>query len=206
MYIPEIYRNTNLEDIADFIHENGFGIIVNHTGEKLWATHIPLELTKNEAGKDVLIGHVSRGNLQWKNLENDNEVLVIFHGPHTYVSSSWYDHENVPTWNYIAVHVYGKMRLLDNEELWQALKRLIDKYEKTSEKPIKMEELSSKMVKTEMRGIKGIEIEIESVDAAFKLSQNRDAKNHSVVREKLNDRGDDHSAKIAEEMKKHFKG
>lgn len=205
MYIPEDYKNTNVAEVKEFITTNSFGIIVNQTDKKLWATHIPLELTKNAAGKDVLLGHVSRGNMQWKSIEKNPEVLAIFQGAHTYISSSWYDYESVPTWNYIAVHVYGKMKLLEGQELWDALKRLIDTYEKGSKNPVSMETMSESYLKKEIKGIKGIEIEIESIEAAYKLSQNKNAKNHKNIVSELENRNDEGSHGVAEAMKKYQK-
>jgi len=105
MYIPDLYKNENQQEIEHFLHENGFAILVNQTNGKLWGTHTPLFLEKQN-NKLILSGHISRENQQAKSLINSDEVLAIFNGPHTYISSSWYDHENVPTWNYIAVHVY----------------------------------------------------------------------------------------------------
>ena len=95
MYTPKSFRNDNPEELKNFIRNNGFGILVSHVAGKLWGTHIPMIL--NEDG-NTLTGHVARGNIQWKYIESAPDVLVIFTGPHAYVSSSWYDHENVPTW------------------------------------------------------------------------------------------------------------
>jgi len=183
MYIPELYRNENQEDIQNFIHENGFGILVNQTDGKLWATHIPLLLEeKNE--KQILVGHVSRENPQAESFKTNDDVLVIFSGAHTYISSSWYDHENVPTWNYLAVHVYGKVKLHSLEESIEALKRLVNKYEAKSEKPVRIEDLSKKTM-LQARGIISFEIEITAVEAKKKLSQNRDDKNYQTIISKL---------------------
>src|SRR6476660_8481291 len=100
MYIPSYYKNENREEIEAFLKANAFGILVNTVDGKLWATHIPLELAENEQCKQVLIAHVSKENPQWKSFDSGEEVLAIFSGPHAYVSSSWYDFEGVPTWNY----------------------------------------------------------------------------------------------------------
>jgi len=132
MYTPKHFQNHNIAEIKEFIRQNGFGILVSQGTECLLATHIPLELSADETR---LIGHISRGNSQWRNIESIKEVLVIFNGPHSYISSSWYNHENVPTWNYIAVHVYGTIRIIEGEVLQNSLKHLVDKYEKDSEKP-----------------------------------------------------------------------
>ena len=89
-----------------------------------------MALDIDENGEDVLVGHMSKLNPQWGNFHDNEEVLAIFNGPHTYVSSSWYEKENVPTWNYIAVHVYGKIKIIVGAELLNSLRKLVDKYEK----------------------------------------------------------------------------
>jgi transcriptional regulator len=171
MYIPELYKNENQEDIQNFIHQNGFGILVNQTNGKLWATHIPLLLEEKD-GKQILVGHVSKINPQVESFQVNDEVLAIFSGAHSYISSSWYDHENVPTWNYLAVHVYGKLTIYNHEQAVDSLKRLVDKYEAKSKNPIRIEDLSSKTMR-EARGIIAFEIEITAIEAQKKLSQNR---------------------------------
>lgn len=199
MFVPGYFKNTNIDEVRDFVRHHAFGILVSHTGEKLWGTHIPLELTPD--GK-FLHGHISKGNQQWKNFRNDDEVMAIFTGPHTYVSSSWYDHENVPTWNYIAVHVYGKVRLIEDDELFQSLKHLLDRYEKDSVHPVSMESMSPEYLQKSLLGLVGFEITITNIEAAYKLSQNRDQKNHQNIIKELEKRGDHESHEVAREMKK----
>ena len=201
MYIPEIYKNENQEEIQNFIHENGFAILINQTNDKLWATHIPLVLETNDKGELQLIGHVSKLNPQAESFNLNDEVLAIFTGPHSYISSSWYDHENVPTWNYLAVHVYGKVTLLSHEEAVASLKNLVDKYEVNSENPIRVEDLSEKTMR-EARGITGIKIKITSIEAKKKLSQNRDAKNYQNIISELEKTNNNQSIALANEMKK----
>ena len=203
MYIPELYRNENQEDIQNFIHQNGFGILINQTDGKLWATHIPL-LLEEKNGKQILVGHVSRENPQAESFKTNDDVLAIFSGVHTYISSSWYDHENVPTWNYLAVHVYGKVKLHSLEESIEALKRLVNKYEAKSEKPVRIEDLSEKTM-LQARGIVSFEIVITAVEAKKKLSQNRDDKNYQTIISKLENSNDNQAIAVAEEMKKNRK-
>ena len=203
MYIPELYKNENQEDIQNFIHQNGFGILVNQTDGKLWATHIPL-LLEEKNGKQILVGHVSRENPQAESFKTNDDVLALFTGVHTYISSSWYDHENVPTWNYLAVHVYGKVKIHSLKETIEALKRLVDKYEAKSEKPIRVEDLSKKTM-LQARGIVSFEIEITAIEAKKKLSQNRDDKNYQNIILKLENSNDYQSIEVAKEMKKNRK-
>jgi len=200
MYIPELYKNEDPEEIQNFIHNNGFGILVNQTDGKPWATHIPLLLEVNN-GKQSLVGHVSRENPQAESFKMNDHVLAIFTGAHTYISSSWYDHENVPTWNYLAVHVYGNLKIHSLDESIEALKRLVDKYESKSENPVRVEELSTKTM-LQARGIVSFEIEITAINAKKKLSQNRDDKNYENIISELEKSNDNQALDIAKEMKK----
>lgn len=203
MYTPSYYKNDNIENVLDFVEKNSFGILISQSNSKFLATHIPLELDKNENGQPILVGHISKGNPQWKNFINDSDVLAIFNGPHSYISSSWYDHENVPTWNYIAVHIYGKVKIIEGEKLIISLSKLVDKYEKQSEKPISVATMSERFFSKEIKGIVGFEIEITEIQSAYKLSQNRDDKNHSNITSELRKRVDENSHLIATEMEKH---
>ena len=199
MYIHSYSHVNDSKEILDFVQQNGFATLVSTVDGKPWATHLPLVLSKDGA---ELTGHVSRGNKAWRNF-SDTEVLCIFQGPHTYISSSWYDHENVPTWNYMAVHVYGTIKIQEGEELLASLKALTDKYEKHSQKPVSVESMTKSYLEKEIRGIVGISIKITNIEASFKLSQNRDDKNHAEIVRQLKTRGDSASAEVAEEMLRH---
>jgi transcriptional regulator len=201
MYIPDIYRNENAAEIKKFLYENSFGILINQSNSKLCATHIPLELETNSEGKEILCGHLSKENPQWKGFLENDEVLVVFSGPHSYISSSWYDHENVPTWNYIAVQIHGKIKIIDHEAAVESLKRLVDKYEKSSENPIRIEDLSAKTMR-QAKGIVAFEIEITEINATKKMSQNRDQKNYQNIIEELEKVNTPQAIATATEMKK----
>ena len=205
MYIPNYYKNENIDEVRSFVAANSFGILVSQVKGKPWATHLPLELDKNAADQDVLLGHLSKGNPQWQSFTNNSDVLAIFSGVHSYVSPSWYNHENVPTWNYIAVHIYGKIKIIEGDALLQALKKIVDRYEAASQKPVSVETMSQKLLKKELRGIVGFEIQIETIEAAYKLSQNRDAVNHAQIIAELQKKGDPQSLGMANEMLKHKK-
>lgn len=204
MYIPDIYKNENQEEIIAFLEKNSFGILVNQTNGKLWATHIPLELDTNKNGKQILFGHLSKENPQWKEFLDNDKVLAIFSGPHGYISSSWYDHENVPTWNYIAVHVYGNIKIIEGEAVIDSLKKLVDKYEQKSKNPVRIEDLSKKTMR-QSSGIVAFEIEIEEIQAVHKLSQNRDDKNHNNIVSELKKSKNAQDTAIADEMLKQRK-
>lgn len=202
MFTPKNYRNDNIDEIHDFINHNGFAILINQVNNRPWATHIPLVLDKNAEGKDVLVGHIAKTNPQWKDFNENEQVLVIFNGPHTYISSSWYDHENVPTWNYLAVHVYGKIKIMEGQQLYEALAKLVDKYEVHSAKPVSVHTMSQEMIRKEMKGVVGFEISMDEVQATYKLSQNRNQYNHSLIIDELEKIDDSNAREIAKEMRK----
>jgi transcriptional regulator len=199
MFVPKIHQHENRAEHLQFIKENGFGILVSNVNGKPWATHIPFMMN---AEGTKLIAHLARANAQWKDFQQNEEVLVIFPGPHTYISSSWYDHKNVPTWNYIAIHVYGKIRLTEGAEVLDSLKALLDKYEKDSANPVTMESMGEKYVAAQLHGLVGFEIDITRMENAYKLSQNRDDKNYKAITDELEKRNCPFDKEVASEMKK----
>ncbi|HEX8563028.1 MAG TPA: FMN-binding negative transcriptional regulator [Flavobacterium sp.] len=201
MYVPDIYKNEDPEAIRAFLRKNAFGILVNRNYGKLWATHTPMELDFNTDGSEVLYGHVSRENPQWQSFSSGEQVLAIFNGPHAYISPSWYDHENVPTWNYTAVHVYGKIRIVEGDVVINFLKKLMDKYEATVDNPKKFEDLTPQTL-IQARGIVCYEIQIEEIHAVSKLSQNRDNENYNNIISELEKSGNPDAKAVAEEMRK----
>ncbi|MFH7018089.1 FMN-binding negative transcriptional regulator [Flavobacterium sp. FlaQc-47] len=201
MYTPNIYKDEDPESIRTFLKENSFGILVNQTHGKFCATHIPIELETNAEGKEILEGHISKLNPQAEGFAENDQVLAIFSGPHSYISSSWYDHENVPTWNYIAVHVYGRIKIVGYETGVEQLKKLVDKYESNSANPVRVEDLSVKTMR-EARGIFAFEIEIDEIQATRKLSQNRDDHNYKNIISELEKTENPQAIAVANEMSK----
>ncbi len=129
-------------------------------------------------------------------------MLAIFSAHHSYISSSWYKHATtVPTWNYVAVHVYGTIRLVSEAELYQSLEELVDKYEQVSENPVSLKKLPEQMIKREMRGIVGFEIEITEIHAKQKLSQNRHEEDFKNIITELGNLNDANADGIAKKMK-----
>ena len=202
MFIPAYYRNNDLTEIKSFIRKNSFATLITGGSDTLEASHIPIELIEQNNEEAFLQGHISRANPQWKSFSEKRDVLAIFQGPHTYVSSSWYNHVNVPTWNYMAVHVYGKIKIIEGDELYLSLKDLVDRYEKVSEKPIKVEELPEEMMSKYMKGIVGFRIAITKIEGKWKLSQNRDKEDHQNIIRQLEKLEDVNARLVAEEMKK----
>jgi len=202
MYIPKINKLDEQETIFRFMHENPFAIIVSEMNGEMIATHMPVELEETENGEKILRSHIAKQNPQWENFEKIEKVLVIFNGPHTYISSSWYDHVNVPTWNYIAVHVYGKPRILNETETIGVLTRLVNRYENDSEKPFKMEHLSNDYLQTHLKALIAFEISIDRIDAKHKLSQNRNEHNYDLIMSELEKKEDAQSDAVKKEMER----
>ncbi|MEY2373124.1 FMN-binding negative transcriptional regulator [Lysinibacillus capsici] len=201
MYVPKYYKVSDLEEIKEFIQHNSFATIVSIRKGKPIAAHIPVLLKKIE-NDYYLTGHLAYGNPLWKTFEEVQDILVIFNGPHAYISSSWYEHENVPTWNYQAVHVYGKASLIEGIALEQDLTSLLEKYESFRENPVLWDKLSPELLQQEMKGIKGFKIKVEEVQAAYKLSQNRNANDYANIIKELYKEENPHADAVAEAMKK----
>lgn len=205
MYVPRHFNVTDVEEIRGFIRKNSFGTIVSTEEGKPIATHIPLELHKQ--GDDYYVtGHMAYANRQWKTFANGNDhVLIMFQGPHAYVSSTWYKDENVPTWNYQAVHVYGIAQIMNEEELEEDLRLLLQEYEHHRESPVLWENLSAQ-TKKQIKGIVGFKIKVEEVQAQYKLSQNRTDNDYANIIAKLYEEEDVLAHQIADIMKKDRNG
>ena len=199
MYTPKLYREEDRSKILEFIRSNEFATLVCHDGQRPVASHLLVEVI--EEGEMLLVnGHMSRANPLWKTFESNPEVLVIFQGPHTYISPTWYNHVNVPTWNYQAVHVYGRPRLVtDYAQAYQLLERLIDRHERSGH--YKMETLPQDFVEKEIKGVMAFQIEVTGIEANYKLSQNRNEEDYWNIVSHLDGREDELSHGVAEAMK-----
>lgn len=199
MYISKLYREEDREKILEFLKQNEFATLVTYDGEKPTASHLLMEVV--EDGERLYVnGHMSKANPLWKTFEKNPEVLVIFQGPHTYISPTWYNHVNVPTWNYQAVHVYGSPRIVtDHAEAYNLLSKLIKRHE--AENQYKLETLPQDFVVKEMRGIVAFQIEATRIEANYKLSQNRNDEDYHNIVSRLEERDDEMSHGVAEAMK-----
>ncbi len=206
MYIPKFFNVTNAEEIQDFVQENSFATIVTTDQGKPIATHVPVQLRK-EGDNYFLTGHIAVGNPQWETFENCKDVLIMFQGPHAYISSSWYEKENVPTWNYQAVHMYGSACILDGEELARDLAMLLQKYENHRSNPVLWDKLSPGLLKNQIKGIIGFKITVKEIQAAYKLSQNRTDEDYQNIIKNLYKENDHNAEQMAQVMEKNqFKG
>jgi transcriptional regulator len=166
VYIPKQYR-LDTDEAIQIMRTNPFAILITVDEDRPIATHIPVEIHEDE-GKIYATGHIAYGNMQKKTLDNNADVLLIFQGPHAYISSSWYTVEEVPTWDYLAVHAYGTTRILTGDELKSDLDMLLKRYESYRENGRLWHTFDPKLLESEMRGIVGFRIEITSIQAAVK--------------------------------------
>jgi transcriptional regulator len=198
MYIPEHYRNTDDNALREFIRKHPFGILVSNGPEGPLATHLPLQLLPEDDASLGLYGHFARANDHWRHLADGAPVCCIFNGPQSYVSSSWYHDEEVPTWNYLAVHARGTYFAQSEDELWASLHHMVDLYEKDSAHPVSLGNMSETTLR-QIRGIVGFRIAVTSLEGAYKLSQGREA-DHPRIVEELEKRGNA-AAEVARAMK-----
>ena len=199
MYSPSYNHNEDRADLVAFMRANSFAVLVTGTGGALHASHLPVRIDE-EGEKIVLDMHMAKNNAQWKEFFDD-EAMVVFAGPHAYVSPRWYTEMRVPTWNYISVHVYGTVKIMEGDILKAALSRLIDTYEHHMPQPVHKDEIPEKSLRDDLRGIVGFEILVTEYQAAAKLSQNRDQQSYHQVITHL-DQGDETARAVAAEMQK----
>lgn len=180
MYIPRHFELTDPDDVRQVLDDYGFALLVTSAGGVPEATHLPLLHSLAPAPHGRLLGHFARANGQGRQLETaaqeNREVLAVFHGPHTYVSPNDYGPgpATVPTWNYLAVHVYGVPRLMtEADDVRDLLHRLTARHEAGRASAWSPAELDPEMMDRMLRGVLAFEIAITRVQAKAKLSQNR---------------------------------
>jgi transcriptional regulator len=201
MYSFPYFKEEDKEIVLSFIKQNSFAFITGcDKNNKPVATQIPL-FSDEKDGKLFLSGHIQRKTDHYKAFEHNPNVLAVFTGPHTYVSASWYtDPKVASTWNYISVHAKGQMKFLGEQALLDVLKRTTNHFENNTQSAANFEQLPEEYVAKMAKAIVAFEIEVESFDNVFKLSQNRDKESYNKIIEKLEVQ-DNAGKKIAEEMK-----
>ena len=199
MFIPKIYKSEDQELMKTIISENAFALLISDK-EKLSATHSMFLLNETD-GDFYLETHISKANFQAKVLKDGDEVLCDFLGAHSYISSSWYEKTNVSTWNYEAVQIRGKVKLMNDEELYQHLEKLTFKYEKVQKCPMFVENMGEDLVRKEMKGAFGINIIPTEIFIANKLSQNRNEFDFENIILNLGESNNENSVKIGEKMR-----
>jgi transcriptional regulator len=201
MYIPSSNRADDHDQLHGLMREYNFAILVTQHEGAPFATHLPFMLDAERGPHGTLLAHMARANPQWRDFSAGGEALVIFQGPHAYISPSWYEaHPSVPTWNYAVVHAYGVPRPIeDHGTLYRMLEALVDTHEAGFAQPWRMELPDDYMDKM-MRAVVGFEIEITRLEGKLKLSQNRSEHDQRRVAKMLASSADPLSVDVAAMM------
>jgi transcriptional regulator len=202
VYIPEHFAMTETTVAYKVIQENSFATLFSVHKGKPFATHLPLLLNKE---KTYLYGHFARSNTQWKDIQNQT-VLSIFHGPHCYISPSWYEtNQAVPTWNYVTLHVYGEVELIEDEhELMSSLNDMVLEYE-APDNSYRLQDVDVELLRGMTKEIQGFKIKINKMEGKAKLSQNHFLHRQELIIKQLEQIPFPNEQQIASLMKANLK-
>ncbi|MDG2049900.1 MAG: FMN-binding negative transcriptional regulator [Myxococcota bacterium] len=175
MYLPSHFKEQDESVLYAFMRAHPFATLVTSSSEGPIASHLPVYLDEQKEAKACrLLGHVARANSHWEHFASHEKSLLIFHGPHGYISPTWYQSDHlVPTWNYASVHVTGQIRVLeDPRDVRSVLNCLVDQFEKSRPEPWQ-NQLGSDVMKGLMHAIVAFEFHVQDIEGKFKLGQNR---------------------------------
>ena len=210
MYLPQHFAETRPEILQQAILESRLPIVVTLGDDGLEASHIPLlydpqPAPDGSAPHGTLFGHIARANRQWRRYRTDIDTMAIFQGPDVYVTPSWYKTKRetgkvVPTWNYIAVHAYGRLRIFeDATELRQLVTRLTNRHESGRAKPWAVADSPNDYIDAQLKGIIGLVLPISRWEGKWKMSQNRNAADRAGVAAGLRDEGQPGLARLVDD-------
>lgn len=202
MYTPTHFEMNDPAELTAFMQHNNFAALVTHHQGIITATHLPFMLDQSRGDHGTLIAHLARTNDQWRTFATQQEALIIFTGPHAYVSPSWYEKPtvNVPTWNYTAVHAYGLPRVVEDEAaIYAMLDQLVQAHENHYPQPWQMVS-ADEHVRRLMGGVVGFEMPITRLEGKAKLSQNRSEADRYHVEQHLAQSADSLSRRTAAMM------
>lgn len=187
MFQPPIFRENRVDQIHNLMRSSPFASLSTYQSGRLETDHIPMMIHEDLSEKGILRGHIARGNPICRLEENSHQALVVFQGPQTYISPGWYPSKEehgkaVPTWNYVVAHARGQLKLVkDNDWLLEHLASLSHQHEAQREKPWTLSDAPDEFITRQLKGIVGLEIEIEELDAVWKASQNKDARDKAGI-------------------------
>jgi transcriptional regulator len=203
MYTPKVFLEEDRDQIIAMIRACSLATMVTHSSQQFLATSLPMYLAESEGKHGVLHAHIAKANPQWQETSK-NDALVIFQGPNAYITPNWYPSKQqngmvVPTWNYIAVHAYGSVEFYDDpKRLLEVVSTLTNLYEAKQPKPWSVDDAPRDYIEAQLRGIIGVRIQIERIEAKKKLSQNRSAKNRTGAKAGLQESPFEGDAEIAD--------
>lgn len=205
MYLPPYASAKDEAAVRDLIGQNAFATVLSFpSGEQPFINHLPIVFSGLEGEENVLVGHMAKRNPQWRHFEANPQATMIFHGPHTYITPTWYKSgRDVPTWNYAVVHLHGRIELLPNfKDQIAVLQRQTAVFEAGSANPWEFELPSDLLDAPSLESaIISFKFHIEKQEVKFKLSQNRSELDQQGVIDGLSTRTDDDSRAIRELMK-----
>jgi transcriptional regulator len=193
MYNPPHFKEDRPEILHAAIRAAGLAMLITHGAEGIEVSHIPLLLDADASPAGVLIGHLARANKQWRHAASGAEGLAVFTGPDAYVSPSWYaskaEHGKVvPTWNYVAIHVHGTLRAIeDAAELHALVSTLTNRHEGQRAMPWAVDDAPTEFVRSQLKGIVGVVLLISRIEGKWKMSQNRNEADRAGVIRALNE-------------------
>jgi transcriptional regulator len=191
MYIPRANEEKRVAVMHALMVSEPLAALVTLGASGLFASHIPLILEDDSSQFGVLKGHISRANTQWRDFDPAVDALAIFAGHQHYISPTWYpgtmeDGKEVPTWNYVVVHAYGPLTIIQDERwLLKNVEKLTNIHETGSPVPWKVSDAPEDFIKTQLKGIVGLELPIQRLEGKWKVSQNRNEPDRKGVIEGL---------------------
>jgi transcriptional regulator len=204
MYLPRSFEEKRLPLLRQIMHEHSFATLIVHTRSGPEAAHIPFEWVDDPVPLGTLRAHLARPNPLWREFDPAFEALVVFHGPHAYISPDWYPGSKahgreVPTWNYVTVHARGPLRIIDDPAwLRTLLERQVSHHEAGRTTPWAMDDAPADFIDDQLRYIIGIEIPLKSLTGKVKASQNRTPAERAGVEAGLRAEGGEAEAAMAD--------
>lgn len=199
MYKIPYFTEKDAREVVDFMKAHSFAMVTGMGTDSPVATQLPLEIEEND-GKIFLKGHLMRKTDHHLAFEKNNNALVLFTGPHCYVSAAWYNNPNTAsTWNYMTVHARGKISFMDDDGTYEAVKAVTNKYEGTATKAA-FNNMPSEYIKPLIKAIVGFSIEVETIENVFKLSQNKTPEEKENIINHLIKRNEKDDLLIAQQM------
>jgi len=202
MYSPTYNRVEDRAELRAFMRANNFVLMVTGTGGELHASHLPV-LIEERGEKLVLVMHMAKANPQWQQFF-DEDVMVVFWGPHAYVSPRWYEQkERVPTWNYAAVHAYGKVKVVDGRAAKHEAQAKLVALQDPQWQPV-FEKLPASYMDGMLDAIVNFEVEVSRIETRWKLSQNRGRREMELITAQLEKSADSSERALAALTRKHY--